>query len=170
MKPEDLACLGRIRAQYSGFLDLAAMQYRHRPEVLAGICMRETEGGESPYLDVRGPAGRGDNGHGHGLMQIDDRSFPEFCASEDWKSPAQNIMFGARVLDQKRRTIVRLCIRDGIELTLPDLERAAIASYNAGEGNVFKSIKAGESVDFHTAHRNYSQSVLEYARAYKEAS
>ena len=171
MKPEDLACLGRIKEQYGAAINLAAMQYRHRPEVLAGIMLRETRGGESSSLDVPGPSGRGDRGHGHGLMQIDDRSFPEFCAGDDWKSPAQNIMFAARILDGKRRSIVRLCIRHqpSIELPQAELERAAVAAYNCGEGNVFKSIVEGKDVDARTAHGDYSKTVLAYAEAYKEA-
>jgi len=167
MKPEDIACLARIKTRYGAYIDGAAMAHRHRPEVLAGIMLRETRGGESTLLDVQGPAGKGDSGHGHGLMQIDDRSFPEFCHSEDWWDPLLNIEFGARVLAGKRKTLVKMCVRASIVLTPDELERAAIAAYNCGEGNVFKTIVRKENVDLHSAHGDYSKSVLEYAEAYK---
>src|SRR5215210_2612007 len=47
----------------------------------------------------------GDGGHGYGLMQIDDRSYPDFIRSGDWKDPRKNIFKGAEVLDEKFRYI-----------------------------------------------------------------
>ena len=47
----------------------------------------------------------GDGGHGYGLMQIDDRSYPDFIKSGDWKDPRENIFKGAEVLDEKFRYI-----------------------------------------------------------------
>ena len=94
----DIECLTFIRKQYGSLLHLCALAWGHRTEVLAGIMCRETRGGTSPLLDVQGPAGRGDGGHGHGLMQIDDRSFPDFCRSVQWSDARLNIDFGARVL------------------------------------------------------------------------
>lgn len=127
--------------------------------------MRETWGGESKWLDVPGPGGRGDHGHGHGLMQIDDRSFLEFCKSENWKDPAKNIEFGAHVLAQKRVYLSQKKSVTGMDF---DLERASIAAYNCGEGNVWKSIKAGEPIDSRTTGKDYSKAVLEYAEAYRD--
>ncbi len=167
MNLEDRLCLARIRAKYSTALSEAAGRYGHRPEVLAGILMRETRGGESKLLDKPGPEGRGDRDatgiyHGHGLMQIDDRSFPAFCQSEDWKDPAKNIAFGARALDRKRRFLSQAGVPDAL------LERAAIAAYNCGEGNVLKVYRAGQELDARTAGHNYSKAVLEYAEVYAE--
>src|SRR5512147_1018927 len=92
-----------IAGEYGAFINEAAAMWRHRPEVLAGIMMRETQGGLADALDVKGPQGRGDcekkrlpDGtevkifHGHGLMQVDDRSFPSYCASGRWKDARDN--------------------------------------------------------------------------------
>jgi hypothetical protein len=158
--------LRRIRQLYGTFIQEAAQLWKHRPEVLAGIMQRETEGGMSPLLDKPGPGGHGDRGHGHGLLQIDDRSFPEFCASEAWGDPRENILFGARVLAGKRRFLKSKTL--GFGLTDDDIERASIAAYNAGEGNVLKAIQKKEDVDTCTAHKNYSADVLRLAEIYRE--
>jgi hypothetical protein len=160
-----------IRETYGGMIADAALKHRHRPEVLAGIVMRETNGGLSPLLDRQGPEGRGDRDkqgrcHGHGLCQIDDRSFPEFCAGPDWKDPAKNIDMGAWVLGRKRAFLAAKTL--GFRLTNDDLERASIAAYNAGEGRVLKAIEQGRDVDSLTAHGDYAASVLRYAGQYLE--
>ena len=157
--------LRTIRSLYGSILISAAAQFRHRPEVLAGIMCRESEGGLSRHLDRAGPAGRGDSGHGHGLMQIDNRSFPEFCNSDAWPDPDKNIAFGARVLRDKRRYLASKSI--GWALSDDDLERAAIAAYNAGEGWIWRAIQAGQDVDTVTAHNSYSREVLRLAEIYR---
>lgn len=156
--PADLTCLARIRARYHPALVAAAAQYGHRVEVLAGILMRESRGGEALDSMLLG-----DGGHGHGLMQIDDRSFPAFCQSEDWRDPDKNITFGASVLDAKRSFLSQR-----LRLAADELERAAIAAYNCGEGRVLQSYFEGEDLDTHTAHGDYSRNVLELAQAYAE--
>ena len=157
--------LRMIRSLYGSILISAASQYRHRPEVLAGIMMRETAGGTSHLLDCIGPAGRGDGGHGHGLMQIDDRSFPEFCAGENWKDPGKNIHFGALVLRNKRAYLSARLL--GYQITDEELERAVVAAYNAGEGRVLKTVLEGRDPDAVTAHSNYSREVLRLAEVYR---
>ncbi len=94
----ELEILRHIRNAYGTLIQASAARHGHRPEVVAGIMMRETEGGLSRWCDPQGPACLGDNGHGHGLMQIDDRSFPEYCAGPEWQDPVSNIDFGCRVL------------------------------------------------------------------------
>ncbi len=158
-----------IRETYGGMIADAALKHRHRPEVLAGIIMRETNGGLSHLLDRQGPEGRGDcdkegRCHGHGLCQIDDRSFPEFCAGSDWKDAAKNIEMGAWVLGRKRAFLAARTI--GFRLTNDDLERASIAAYNAGEGRVLKAIEQGRDVDSLTAHGDYAASALRFAEQY----
>jgi hypothetical protein len=123
--------LQHIRTAYGAIIDAAAGRHRLRSEVMAGIIMCETLGGLSPFLDRRGPEGRGDRDreghyHGHGLCQIDDRSFPQFCAGPDWKDAAKNIEMGARVLARKRAFLAARAL--GFKLTDDDLERASIAA------------------------------------------
>jgi hypothetical protein len=162
--------LRHLRTAYGAIIAEAAAKNRHRPEVMAGIVMRETQGGLSPLLDRQGPEGRGDRDHegryhGHGLCQIDVRSFPEFCAGPDWKDAAKNIAMGAWILGRKRAFLVARTL--GFKLTDGDLERAAIAAYNAGEGRVLKSIEQGRDPDSCTAHGDYAAAVLRYAAIYK---
>jgi len=161
--------LRHIRTAYGAMIVEAAAKNRHRPEVMAGIVMRETQGGLSPLLDRPGPEGRGDRDtegryHGHGLCQIDDRSFPEFCAGPDWKDAAKNIEMGARVVGRKRAFLAARTL--GFKLTDDDLERAAIAAYNAGEGRVLKAVEQGRDPDSCTAHGDYAAAVLRYAELY----
>lgn len=167
IQEEDRACLRRIHdgtCRARGVLPAnhemiaaTAARYDHRPEVIAGILLRESRGGE--ILDEEG---LGDQKHGHGLMQVDDRSFAAFCSSEKWKDPAANIEFGAGVLDMKRTYL--FARTKG--LAEQELERAAIAAYNCGEGRVLQSIMEGEDVDTHTTGGDYSRAVLAYAGAY----
>lgn len=158
-----------IKSTYGAMIAASAERHRHRPEVLAGIVMRETEGGLTKLLDRSGPEGRGDRDreghyHGHGLCQIDDRSFPEFCAGLDWKDAARNIEMGGWILGRKRAFLAAKTL--GFKLTNDDLERASIAAYNAGEGRVLKAIQQGRVPDSCTAHGDYAAEVLRFADLY----
>ena len=180
-KEKETELLKHILATYRSILIEAAELYQHRQEVMAWILMRETLGGKSPLLkDVFGtpndPADDlGDGGHGHGLFQIDDRSFPEFCAGEKWKDPRLNALCAGEVLAKKRQVLRILAPKKGLEIH--DLERASIAAYNCGEGNVLKALvqmKADplacgpDFIDHYTAGRDYSREVLRYAVMYRE--
>lgn len=126
------------------------------PFILVAIMERETQSGTAKALDKPGPGGRGDFGHGHGLMQIDDRSFGPWLRSNNWADPYVNIKKGAQVYKGKLAYI-----RSKVPgLSESEYVRAAIAAYNTGEGNVVKSLKAGRDVDSTTAHGNYSADVL----------
>jgi hypothetical protein len=165
----EIEILRHIRTAYGAMIAEAAAKHRHRPEVMAGIVMRESQGGLSPLLDRPGPEGRGDRDkegryHGHGLCQIDDRSFPEFCAGPDWKDATKNIGMGAWVLARKRAFLAARTL--GLKLTNDDLERAAIAAYNAGEGPVLKAIDQDRDPDSCSAHGDYAAAVLRYADIY----
>jgi hypothetical protein len=161
--------LRHIKTVYGATIAEAATRHRLRPEVMAGIVMCETQGGLSPLLDRPGPEGRGDRDkdghyHGHGLCQIDDRSFPEFCAGPDWKDAAKNIEMAVRILARKRAFLAGGTL--DFKLTNDDLERAAIAAYNAGEGRVLKAIEQRRDPDSCTAHGGYAAAVLRFAELY----
>jgi hypothetical protein len=72
----------------------AAERYQLPPEILLAIASRET--------NMRNIIG--DGGHGYGIMQIDDRSFPEWCNSGLWKDVNAAIQKGA--LDVLKRAQV----------------------------------------------------------------
>lgn len=120
---------------------------------LAAICDRESCGGLT--LHPKGPGGTGDGGHGRGLMQIDDRSFPEFCGSDKWKNPRENILFGALVLSLKWKAL--------------GVKSQAIAAYNCGVGNVRRALREGQDIDRYTTFRNYSADVSKRAAKFREA-
>lgn len=163
---EESRILRMIRDLYGPMIVADANPYGHRPEVLAGIMMRESRGGEA--LDPPGPAGTGDGGHGRGVMQVDDRWHKEFCTGDDWRDPERNITKGAEILQGKRRYLAARVGPLGLKNDL-DLERASIAAYNCGEGNVRKALATEPplDVDYYTAHHNYSREVLRFADAYR---
>lgn len=113
----------------------AELCYGVDPLLLAAICDRESLGGEA--LSPKGPAGYGDQSHGRGLMQIDDRAHPNFTMSifDDgvtlWGDPAFNVLYAARLLSRN------------IQLLNGDVP-AAVAAYNAGYIRVKRTLTALE--------------------------
>lgn len=133
------------------------------PYLIAAIGDRETNWGTNPLCKPKGPSCLGDMGHGHGLMQIDDRSFPDFCADPcTWANPRKNINKGCAVL----RFALSLLKEKG----LPDdlLLQAAVAAYNCGAGNAHRAYKKGLQIDFYTAGGNYSADVFKRMERFKE--
>jgi hypothetical protein len=128
--------------------------------ILLGVGSRETAWGTSRFLDQRGPGGRGDHGHGHGLMQIDDRSHGLYINSGMWADAASNIAYGASVLLQSYAYLRRKDVVD------PVLTRAALAGYNAGPGRVLQAISKGRDCDDITTGRDYGRDVLRRAEWY----
>ena len=142
---------------YQPFIEEAADLYDWlEPSVLAGIGSRESIWGR--ILSPPGPAGTGDNGHGRGLMQIDDRFHSDFIDSGQWSDPRANILYAAEVLSNSRNYIAQRT-----DLTGYDLLRAAIAGYNAGPAYVVDAIKNGWDVDYYTTGDDYSWDVLNRA-------
>ncbi len=153
--------LQRIYRDYGITIDLACMGLIG-PEILGGLMWRESRGGAA--LTPQGPAGTGDGGHGRGLCQIDDRSWPDFCASEDWKDPAKNIGFAQHLLSSELLYFTSLQKLHSAPYTPL---QCAIASYNAGPGAVRNALSRNLSPDLHTAHGNYSVDCLRLAKIYK---
>lgn len=112
-------------AQWACQLFAAEICFGIDPYLLAAIIDRESNGGESKYLDQKGPRGRGDCLHGHGLGQIDDRSHAPFIEAtfDDgeflWADPTFNILYAARLL------------RKNLNVSLGEIT-VAIAAYNCG--------------------------------------
>lgn len=105
----------------------------------------------------------GDNGHGHGEMQIDDRSHPAFCNGDGWKDLAQSLEY------VHHNVIVPSYnyLTDYFDLFDSDYEKlfwGGIAGYNCGEGNVRKALEAGDDVDARTTGSDYSKDVHKRAR------
>ena len=119
-------------AQWSREFHAASTVARLCPYLLAAVCDRESRGGLA--LKPPGPAGKGDFGHGRGLMQVDDRFHPGFLVASDgagthlWKLPAYNILYGA------------LLLRANVD-ALKDVH-LALAAYNAGVSKVRRAADA----------------------------
>jgi hypothetical protein len=133
---------------------------RHFRTTILGIGSRESAWGTSRLLDIAGPGGRGDHGHGHGLMQIDDRWHATYIETGAWSDAASNIAYGVSVLLDCWRYLRRKEIRD------PVLLRAAIAAYNAGPYRVYQALLRGDDPDRPTTGGDYSKDVLARGRWY----
>jgi hypothetical protein len=148
-----LTQLNRTRTRgWLPFFNEAASQFNFPVALLLAIASRE-----SNIQNILG-----DGGHGRGIMQIDDRSFPVFASSGRWRDPRQNILMGTRVLSGKQRFLSQRGVDGAI------LKRASVAAYNSGEGNVLRAIRRGLSVDAFTAHGNYSADVLGRAEVFTD--
>lgn len=167
---------------YADVILQVAREQNIDPFIIVALGDRETRWGTGAGLDQYGPAGRGDSGHGHGLMQIDDRSWGSWLASNSWWDPYTNITKGVQVLKGKRaylsgasqgtvtvgsRVAGLLGVSSGAypdprPLTGDILDQASIAAYNAGEGSVLQAYAAGglQGIDKVTAGKNYSTDVL----------
>lgn len=162
------------------------------PFVIEALGYRETLWGTAKALDKPGPAGRGDFGHGHGLMQIDDGTNGTWLQQNDWTDPYTNIKKGVKILKGKFRVLgTKVAIKyltDGVKVSVnakeaarrgvqpgnfpdprplagPELIRAGIAAYNTGEGNVLISLATGKDPDHTTAKGDYSAAVFGRAGA-----
>lgn len=109
----------------------AGVRYRVDPLLILALIDRESRGGLA--LRPQGPQGYGDSGHGHGLMQIDDRWHAPFLAvrlddgSPAWADPMHNTDYGTSLL------------RAALNAFGEDEELAACA-YNAGVGGVRRAL------------------------------
>lgn len=146
-----------LKEKYRQFVMDASQNGDWPPEIIAAMMSRESRCGLAliPKKPGGNPAGTGDAGHGHGLMQIDDRSHKSFIDSGKWKDPKENIYYGVKVLNESYDYLEKKT-----NLKDDDLMAAAIAGYNCGAGNVIRSLKEGKSWDARTKGRNYSGDVL----------
>ena len=146
--------LARVTAHKDGIIK-AARKHGLSPSVLAGMISRES----------RGRNIIGDSGHGHGLTQIDDRSYADWTA--DWiakgKSAQGSIDQGAKILAARI---------DYFNKKFPKLDddailRAALAGYNAGDGTVARALHRGRTADSVTTGKDYSKDILARADYYR---
>ena len=137
-----------------------AIEVRVPAELIAAHCWRESRGGF--MLTPKGPEGTGDNGHGRGLMQIDDRYHKEFIALVDpngfplWQKPEHNIAYGANLIANN------LC-------DWPESLPAAVARYNASAARVSMALKRGDHPDSVTTGGDYVAEVLTNAQSWHAA-
>lgn len=160
---QDKQCLLRIKSNFGLLFAQAGALYDIRPAILGGVCMRESKGGEILDKD-----GLGDNGHGHGLFQIDDRSFKEFCDDPlRYKNPITNTLMACAILRDIRAQVRRECTEFGVIATDLQFERMILAGYNGGADHAVHALRHGEDQDTYTTGKDYSAAVELYADFYE---
>jgi hypothetical protein len=137
---------------------------------LMAIGSRETN------LDPKWLTKKGDNGHGAGLMQIDDRSFPEFTNSDKWKDARLGIIRGAEVLMQKWADLqnnvgktlkVKNYTFKGPAASGIIAQQITIAAYNSGRWAAYHFTKHRHP-DYGTTGKDYSADVMARAKVFRE--
>lgn len=141
--------------QYLPLIVKWAAGFNLRPELICGIISREIGDHLSdpePHKTV------GDYGHGHGLMQLDDRTAfnRRIIDSGEWADPCRNIAHGCNLLDEIRKELRNRLKRDPIEHEI-------LAAYNAGGRRVAAAIRDGRGPDAPTTGRDYGADVLRRA-------
>jgi len=139
-------------AAYADEIAAAACDVRPQDSTRFGLLIAAVGQIETQWGRVRGHAAStgpsiiGDDGHGRGLMQIDDR----YHHIDGWDDPATNIAAGARILDA------------GLSTFAGNLA-AGVACYNCGPGNVMHSLSEDpRDPDRFTTGKDYSRRVLSY--------
>lgn len=94
----------------------------------------------------------GDNGHGHGFMQIDDRYHPGFTESNDPLSPLENLKYGAELLVEYYWKVAS----NHPSWTHYWALRGAFVAYNSG----VKNVQSQERIDVGTTGNDYSYDVM----------
>lgn len=131
--------------------------------VLMGIASRESRFGL--LLDE---AGLGDHGHGHGEMQIDDRSHKSFCASGQWRDLAVSLAYVHTNVIIPAFNYLGENAWEKLHEDYAEMFWATIAAYNCGPEKVRKALEAGADPDSVTTGRDYSRDVQARAKIFKE--
>lgn len=98
-------------------------------------------------------------GWGCGLLQFDYEAHYDFCKSGAWKDPPRIFDQACKLLLSGRKVLVAKVPG----LAGPDLDRAMIASYNAGAGRVAKAVLAKQPLDSVTFHPGYVEKICSKA-------
>jgi len=131
--------------------------------VLAAIDSRESRFGL--LLDEDG---LGDGGHGHGELQIDDRSHGAFCASGRWRDLVASLEYVHKnVIAPPSITWATILVCSG--KTTPPFSGVLLPPTTAAPGMFARPWKRGQDVDARTTGKDYSADVIERAMALKEA-
>lgn len=133
------------------------------------------ESGFGKYLTPSGPAGTGDQGHGRGLMQIDDRRHPGDLLDQDGNANADWVKLtrgdGVPLWQLPGENISRGVWQLSLALKLLGNLPAAICAYNAGvprarevldavAGSVVSTDALVHALDQWTTGRDYVADVL----------
>lgn len=108
----------------------------------------------------------GDGGHGISFWQIDDRSYPDWLSKHqlsDTSIPIDELIKAYCIksveclIEKEKYLVSKGYTRE--KLGDETFERAIIAAYNCGQGNVAKALRNGYDVDRYTYQHDYSKDV-----------
>ena len=100
-------------------------------------------------------------GWGCGLLQFDYEAHFDFCRSGAWREPSRIFDQACKLLLSGRATLKQKCPG----LAGADLDRAMVASYNAGAGRVARAVLARQSLESVTFHPGYVDKICKNADA-----
>lgn len=141
------------------------------PAIIAAIGSRETRWRPAYFLGDIDTMTK--ISHGHGPLQIDDRSFPDWCI--DYRAgkltPIDGIDKGCEIFAAKAHalfghddSLVGGLIHNTAPLGNDLLLKCIAAAYNSGEGRVAELVNAGLDPDTHTTGHNYGADIVLRAR------
>lgn len=114
---------------------LCELSEAYRLDPRLGFALIDFESGWGTRLKPVGPGGTADNGHGHGLGQIDDRTWGVWLNVEDWKNPRTNLFKSFEILTDYHRQVLSAGLTGSLAAW------TAISAYNAGTGPAIKRAK-----------------------------
>jgi len=123
------------------------------------------------WRETRGKNVVGDDGHGHGLGQVDDRSHePWLEGHADGMDPDSNVDETAEIYVTGLRAIAAAELARGAQHSPEELRRIAMAAYNHGAPGELHDIKLGaDHVDDHTTGHNYAEDTWRQREVYAAA-
>lgn len=136
-----------ISSGWAPYFEAAAQQHNFQPELLMAIASRETN-----MKNIKGDV-EGGVCQGYGIMQVDIKNNPSFCASWTEDDVQGSIKEGAAMLAEKRDALAHYGITD---------PRLIAAAYNCGQGTVHScaSAQPAQDPDQHTTWGNYGSDVM----------
>ncbi|XP_078493880.1 lysozyme g [Ciona intestinalis] len=137
--------------QYKSSIESAGRQLCMDPSVIAGIISRETRAGATIGSD-----GYGSDGHGYGLMQVDDR----YHTIEGGPTSLDHILQGTSILISNIGQISSKFPSWDQNMDL----KGGICAYNIGVGGVWSY----DNMDVGTTGDDYSSDVVARAQYYKD--
>ncbi|MFN8308348.1 MAG: peptidoglycan-binding protein [Chitinophagales bacterium] len=139
-------------------------------DLLAGMVARETgflitryvnQGHDVAFIHANMKGDYHHNSyHGYGYWQIDIGSYPDFINSGNWADPNLCCAKAIAVLKEKAASLKAAGWQT--KLSASEFERACVAAYNCGQGNVLKALAKSIDVDSYTFNKDYSKEVLRY--------
>lgn len=135
-------------APYLADIKLACSETGEDPVRFAALILRESGAGE--FLTPKGPGGTGDGGHGHGLCQIDDRTWGPWLRANDWQKPLVSFRQGCLILRNDRSYLKSLVSMPGVAGEM--FERTVYAAYNCGPTSARRGLSLHNDPDYFTWH------------------